>query len=149
MGNKQKFVIGLTLVIAILCFPAVVYAHGAFIEYTSSVEIEIVATYDTGEPMSDAQVVVYAPDDPANPWLTGVCDEEGRFTFTPDSSKTGTWDVQVRKSGHGDTAHIPVGDGGGTTGETGGYTVLQIVLMSVCVIWGFIGTALYFSRRKA
>ena len=26
---------------------------------------------------------------------------------------------------------------------------LQIVLMSASVIWGFVGTALFFSRRKA
>jgi len=149
MGNKWKSIICLTFLLIILVVPTKAYAHGVTIEYTSSVEIEIVAAYDNGEPMSGAQVVVYAPDDPSTPWLTGVCDDEGRFTFTPDSSKTGTWDVQVRLAGHGGIVHIPVGEGTVASGGSGGYSVLQIVLMAGCVIWGVVGTALYFSRRRA
>jgi len=124
------------------------YAHGVRIEYTSSIVVEIVAKYDSGEPMSGAQVVVYAPDAPSTPWLTGVCDDEGRFTFVPDTTKLGTWDVQVRQAGHGDIVHIPVGEDTVASGDTG-YSVLQIVLMAVCVVWGIAGTALYFSRRRA
>jgi len=111
--------------------------------------IEIVAKYDNGEPMDGAQVVVYAPDDASTPWLTGSCDDEGRFTFMPDSSKPGTWDVQVRKAGHGDIVHISVGEDTVVSGGTSSYSVLQIVLMVACVIWGGVGTALYFSRRRA
>jgi nickel transport protein len=91
---------------------------------------------------------VYAPDDPSTPWLTGVCDDEGRFSFVPDTSKPGMWDVQVRQAGHGDIVHIPVGEDAAVSGSTGGYTTLQIVLMALCVVWGSVGTALYFSRRK-
>ena len=150
MCIKRKLITGLIFTFALcLVLPMQVYAHGAGIEYTSSTEIEIVAKYDTGEPMGGAQVVVYAPDDPSTPWLTGVCDDEGRFTFVPDSTKTGTWDVQVRRAGHGDMVHIPVGGGAIATASCGGYSVLQIVLMAVCVVWGIAGTALYFSRRKA
>ena len=100
--------------------------------------------------MAGGQVTVYAPDDPSTPWLTGTCDEEGRFIFTPDLSKSGTWDVQVRQSGHGDIVHIPIEEGGqlATSGSTG-YTPLQIVLMGVSVAWGLVGTALFFSRRGA
>jgi len=134
--------------LALLMFPAGAHAHGARIEYTSSAVIEIIAMYDSGEPMGGAQVVVYAPDDPSTPWLTGTCDKEGRFTFSPDSSKPGTWDVQVRQAGHGDMVHISVGDGMAGSSGAGGYSVAQIVLMSVCVIWGITGTALYLSRRR-
>ena len=123
-------------------------AHGAKIEYTIGVAVEIRATYDTGEPMAGGQVTVYSPDDPSTPWLTCVCDEEGRFIFTLDTYKPGTWDVQVRQSGHGDMVHIPIGEGMAVMGGTG-YTPLQIVLMGVCVVWGFVGTALFFSRRRA
>jgi len=125
------------------------YAHGAKIEYTVDMMIEIVARYDSGEPMSGAQVVVYGPDDPSTPWLTGMCDDEGRYSFKPDTSLTGTYDIQVRQAGHGDIVHIPVGDGVTLTGSSGGYSGGQIALMSVCVIWGFIGTGLYFLRKKA
>lgn len=149
MDSKWKVIICLAFLLIILGLPMHVYAHGVKIEYTSSMAIEIVAKYDSGEPMSGAQVVVYAPDDPSTPWLTGVCDDEGRFTFTPDSSKPGTWDVQVRQAGHGDIVHIPVGEDMVVSGGTGGYSVIQIVLMAACVIWGGVGMALYFSRRRA
>ena len=98
--------------------------------------------------MAGAQVVVYAPDAPSTPWLTGVCDNEGRFSFTPDSSRSGIWDVQVRLAGHGGMVHIPVGEDAATSGSIGGYSYLQIALMAVCVIWGSIGTALYFRPRR-
>jgi len=123
------------------------YAHGAKIEYTLNMTVEIQATYDNGDPMDEAQVTVYAPDDPSTPWLTGTCDKEGRFTFTPDTSMPGTWDVQVRKAGHGDMVHIPVGEQGATSGSTG-YTPLQYLLMGATTVWGFVGTALFFSRPK-
>jgi len=148
MDMKWKLIIPFILLL-VLCLPATAYAHGAKIDYTVNMAIDIVASYDNGDPMGGAQVVVYAPDDPSNPWLTGICDDEGRFSFTPDISKPGTWTIQVRQSGHGDIVHIPIGEATAATGSTGGYTVLQIILMAVCGIWGFIGTALYFSRRRA
>jgi nickel transport protein len=125
------------------------YAHGVEIAYTVNTTVNIVATYDNGESMAGAQFTVYAPDDPANPWLSGLCDDQGRFSFTPDNSAPGTWDVQVRKAGHGDIVHIPVGSNIEKQETTGGYTVNQIVLMSLCVVWGFIGTALYIKRRRS
>ena len=148
VNMKWKFIIPLILLL-IPGIPTTTYAHGARIEYTVNMTIDIVASYDNGDPMGGAQVVVYAPDDPSSPWLTGVCDDEGRFSFTPDVSKPGTWDIQVRQSGHGDIVHIPIGGDMVVTDGTGGYTVLQIVLMSICGVWGCVGTALYFSRRKA
>ena len=149
MGIKWKLITGIVLTLSLsLWLPAQVYAHGAKIEYTIGMTVEIVAAYDSGEPMAGAQVTVYAPDDPTTPWLTGVCDDEGRFSFTPDTTKPGTWDIQVRQAGHGDIVHIPIGGGSADNGG-GSNTPLQILLMAVCVIWGCIGTALYFSRRKA
>ena len=154
MNMKWRFITSL-LFLPILGLPIVLglpikaYAHGVIIEYTVDVAIEVVAMYDNGEPMAGAQVVVYAPDDPSTPWMTGVCDDKGRFTFVPDASKPGTWDIQVRQAGHGGMVHISIGEGMLATTETGGFGVLQIVLMSACVIWGFVGTALYFSRRRA
>jgi len=142
-----KLLIALFTLLLALGMTATASAHGAKIAYQISMAVEIRAAYDTGEPMAGGQVTVYAPNDPSTPWLTGICDEDGRFTFTPDSSQPGTWDVQVRQSGHGDMIHIPIGEGMAVAGGTG-YTPLQIVLMAACVVWGFVGTALFFSRRK-
>jgi nickel transport protein len=149
LGAKCKCMLVLFFLLTILGLPMKAYAHGVEIQYESSVSIEIVATYDNGEPMAGAQVMIYAPDAPSSPWMIGACDDEGRFTFTPDLSKPGTWDVQIRKAGHGDIVHIPVGEEVAATGGTGGYSEPQIVLMSVCVVWGIAGTALYVKRRRA
>ena len=149
MCMKWKLLTYLAFAFLCLVLPVQAYAHGARIDYTVDMEIDIIATYDSGQPMAGAQIVVYAPDDLSTPWLTGVCDEEGRFSFTPDSSRIGTWDVQVRQAGHGDIIHIPVGEGTTASGSSDGYSVGQIALMSVCGIWGIAGTALYVLRRRA
>jgi len=144
MGTKLSAALCSLLLFGAIIMPVTAYAHGADIEYTVSTEVEIVATYDTGAPMDGGQVTIYAPDDAANPWQTGLCDASGKYSFTPDPDIPGTWDVQVRLAGHGDIVHIDVAGG---TSSGGGYTALQIVLMAVCVGWGFVGTGLYFRRR--
>ena len=123
-------------------------AHGAKIDYSTTLGVAIVAVYDSGEPMAQAQVAVYAPNDPATIWLAGTTDDEGRFFFSADPALPGTWDVQVRQGGHGHIVHIPIEAGSVSSGSSG-FTPLQIVLMSACVIWGFAGTALYFSGRNS
>ena len=150
MNKKWKAIAAVIGVLVLsLVLPTEALAHGVNIEYTSDIEITIIAKYDSGTPMAGAQVMVYAPDEPSTPWLTGVCDDEGRFSFTPDTSQPGTWDVQVRLAGHGGMVHISVGEGtAATSGGIGGYSYLQIALMAACVIWGSIGTALYFRRRR-
>lgn len=144
---KWKLILPIVILLALITTTTAL-AHGVKIEYTISMTIEIIAMYDSGDPMADAQVTVYAPNDLANPWLTGTTDKTGRFTFTPDPEIPGTWDVQVRHAGHGDIVHIPIREGTAITGSTG-FSPMQIILMGACVIWGFVGTALYFSRRKA
>lgn len=138
----------LILSIFILGVPAVVFAHGVKMAYQIRNTVEITAAFDTGEPFSGGQVTIYAPDNPSTPWLTGKCDEKGRFTFTPDTSKPGTWDVKVRHAGHGGMIHISVDENMTAAGKIG-YTPMQIVLMAACVVWGFVGTTLFLSRRKS
>ena len=111
MRMKWKLIACLIFVFILgLVLPIKAYAHGAKIEYTVDIAIEIVATYDNGEPMAGAQVTVYAPDDPSTPWLTGVCNDEGRFSFIPvfvkkqwfqANQSTGFFkeDVTLQKSG--------------------------------------------------
>jgi len=147
-GKWRAIILTIGVLALSLASPVTASAHGVNLEYTSDVTIEIIARYDSGTPMSGAQVAVYTPEDPTTPWLTGVCDEEGRFTFVPDTSIPGTWDVQVRLAGHGGIIHIPVGGSDVGASGVGGFTHLQIGLMSACVVWGTIGTALYFSRRR-
>lgn len=146
MRTRHTLLLAL-LLLALVTLAGGVSAHGARISYTVDLTVNLVAAFDSGEPMANAQVTVYSPVDPATPWLTGETDAEGRFSFVPDAVPPGTWDVQVRAAGHGDIVHIPLGAGAAASGTTG-YTGSQIILMAGCVVWGCVGTALYFSRGR-
>ncbi len=135
------------LILLLLPFKAA--AHGVQISSTMVNGIEITALYDSGQPMAGGQVNVYAPDDPLEPWLTGTCDEQGKFFFIPDYSKPGLWEVQVRLAGHGDLVRIEItGSEEAVVTGTTGLSSLQKAVMALTVIWGAVGTALFFSRRR-
>lgn len=197
---KKYFALGL---LALLCaLPAA--AHGVRINHSidpTSGAITVTAAFDTGEVLDDAAVVIFAPDDLINPWASDTLDAQGSYTFTPDYSIEGFWDVQVRKAGHGGLINIEIsaamqpdpdaaaanaaaprvdvsddgeivinGDAtvrvngdvvisatGSITGEVAqanaaastGFTPAQIIIMSLSVTWGFVGTALYYLGRGA
>ena len=140
-----------------------VLAHGARIDYQQSSAIVIRATYDDGTPMAEAQAVIYAPNDPTNPWLKGTTNESGEFSFVPDPDLSGNWDVKVRQAGHGDIVSIPLDSGAiaaedstiamsskasmANVAKSSGYSTGQKLLMAIAGIWGFIGTALFFARK--
>lgn len=132
-------------------------AHGAHITYRPATAIEIEAVYDSGEPMQAAQVQVYSPENPSEPWLQGTTDDQGKFVFTPDPALVGNWEVMVRQAGHGDVATIPVGGGDeaeaaetevATAAAPTELSPVQKGITMGSVIWGFVGTALFFSRGK-
>ncbi len=146
----KRFVFFSCILLIALVLPAgPLLAHGVALEYSGLSAIQIAARYDNGEPMADAQVAVFAPGNPAEPWLTGTTDSEGRFLFVPDPGIPGLWEVQVRLAGHGGLLRIEVEDGQFTASETAGFTNAQKALMVGSVIWGLIGTALFFSRRRS
>lgn len=158
-------------IFATLSLPTKILAHGTKISYENTEAIVIKATYNTGEPMEKAQISVYTPDNSSQPWLTGTTDSKGLFLFQPDSTKSGNWEVKVRHLGHGGVVEVPV-----TTAQPKEtqqtqqtpspnsstpeqvvkipesdsleYTTLQRGLMIASVIWGCVGTALFFSNRK-
>ncbi len=143
---------GLSVGVPGLLQPFRANAHGVEMEYQATQAIQITANFDTGEPMVEAQVAVFSPENPSAPWMTGTTNEQGRFVFVPDDAVTGNWEVQVRQAGHGDIISIPVADGGVTQESSltgGGLSMVQKAVMAGAVIWGFVGTALYFSPRKS
>ena len=146
--------------------PGVAHAHGADVGYQEVADaIQVTAAFDTGAPMSGAQVVVYPPGSSEEPWTTGTTDRRGRFLFMPGSAGTGSWTIEVSQAGHGATLDIPVADLAAepvapdpveptgaqpqATADDLGFSPLQIGLMAALGIWGAVGTALYFSRKKA
>jgi nickel transport protein len=151
----RRTVLPLLSLLCIVGWQSRTSAHGITIEYQPTQSYQINAAYDTGEPMVEAQVAVFSPDDPTTPWLTGTTDAEGRFVFSPPAA--GNWEVQVRQAGHGDILVIPVEETAAAetpaasrsiAAATDNYSPLQKSLMIGAVIWGCVGTALFFSRGK-
>ncbi len=128
--------------------PMAALAHGAHIQARTATAMEIQASYDTGEPMAEATVQVYAPDDPQTPVYTGLTDADGKFVFVPTAP--GNWEVSVRQAGHGDIAVVPVESEGAiasTFTNDAGLSLLQRGIVAGAITWGCVGTALYFGRR--
>lgn len=155
-------------------FSEPIWAHGSKITYTQTSAIAIQASFEDGTPMKNAQAVVYSPQDPTNPWLTGMTDEKGQFNFVPDPRLSGNWDVKIRQSGHGDIISIPMVEGRiasglaeqsnigansatkeppditatGAVSSNNEFTPWQKLMMTITSVWGFIGTAFFFSRNQ-
>ncbi len=149
-------------------------AHGVKIESQKVESIALQANYESGEPMAEAQVLVYSPDNPSQPWLTGNTDDKGKFMFTPDGDRPGNWEVVVRQAGHGSMVTVPVeaknevktivkdgldaeqnADVMGSQKpvamasiQRDGLSQTQQWISMAAVIWGFVGTALFFSKTK-
>lgn len=164
MRLRLKFAWLLALTLTSGAAPAL--AHGVTVEHHQVSNVELEARFDNDEPMANAQVLVYAPGNPTDVWQQGTTDDQGRFSFTPDSSQPGTWEVMVRQAGHGVLTTILVADSTSgsepaatpaTEAEAGANSLISsdVALSPVqrgitigSVIWGFIGTALFFARGK-
>ncbi|MGB3311220.1 MAG: carboxypeptidase-like regulatory domain-containing protein [Nodosilinea sp.] len=164
MRLRLKFAGLLALALASGTSP--VLAHGVTVEHRRVSAVELEAQFETGEPMANAQVLVYAPGNPTEVWQEGTTDDQGRFSFTPDTSQPGSWEVMVRQAGHGVLTTIPIsastaGGEPAATPETEAQTAsnslispstslspVQRGITIGSVIWGFIGTALFFARGK-
>lgn len=113
--------------------------------------------------MASAQVVVYSPNNPNEPWTTGQTNEQGEFEFSPDMN--GNWDVVVRQAGHGTTVSVPVvslaqtasaGASPASASPTAAIvssseplsSPLQRWVSAGAAFWGLVGTVLFFSRGK-
>lgn len=143
-------------------------AHGVQLTHQTLEAVEVQALYDNGEPMSNAQVTIYAPNDPQTPWKQGTADENGRFLFTPDTSLGANWAVRVRQAGHGSIMNVAIASetpaeaavaprGGNDIPERApssqtlsarspSVNPLPTGLAIASGVWGFVGTALFFSR---
>ena len=163
--------IGLGALATLLCLTisSRAIAHGVHVTNQAISAIQVQAVYDTGEPMDKAQVTVYAPDNPQEPWMQGLSDDRGQFLFVPDFNETGTWTVKIRKAGHGSVITIPIGESQtsgvstndstpihqsipiaqGTVSGNHALNALQKIVMMVSVFWGCTGTALFFSRSRS
>ncbi len=140
---------GLLLSASVLFASFPVLGHGARVVWeVQGDSVHISAAFDDGLPMDGAQVTVFSAAEPSAPYISGMTDENGEFAFLPDIEQSLSWDVQVRKAGHGDMVHFSLAEESEDFIEQRGLTTLQIILMSACVVWGFIGTALFFASKR-
>ena len=81
--NNLKLLFGCALAfLMVILMSSISEAHGTDIKLTiNENRVEIHALFDTGEPMSNAQITVYAADNPQEAWLSGEADADGRYSF--------------------------------------------------------------------
>lgn len=124
-------------------------AHGTEYELLDGGVVGVRATFDTGQPMANAPVLIFAPGE-NRAQLTTTTDGRGVVCFAPD--RAGLWVLQVRaEGGHGLRVNLQVGESmltAPTTKDAGGLSTWQKLVMAVCVIWGFAATALLFRGRR-
>ena len=160
---------GLTAIAVGMGFLAIapaLQAHGIDVTYSSTAAIQVQANFESGEPMGNAQVTVFAPTDSYTPWATGTTNAAGNFVFVPDPTQSGSWNVQVHLAGHGESLFIPVEANNDvsspSTAEAGvviappsraisarQLPIGQKLAVGALFAWGCVGTALYFKRESA
>ena len=112
---QNKFLM-LAAVLGIAALPTKAMAHQVQTNYflndqPTGDRLELQTTFSNGEPLKGAKVTVYAPDQPYRARATGVTDSQGRFTFAPDESVSGDWEVNIERAGHQDILTVPVHEG--------------------------------------
>lgn len=108
----KKLIFTLPLLLGVLGMQSKSIAHTMFTNYLLNDELEFQSTYSTDEVAANAEVYVYAPNNFDEPWLEARTDEEGRFSFLPDTSIPGDWEVQIIDEGHGEVLIVPVTEDG-------------------------------------
>ena len=137
--------------IACLSWTAIASAHGsAHLRYRQESTIQIEALHDNGKPMINATVKVYDPANHREPLIVGNTDSQGQFRFIPQARQTGSWTVTVSQLGHSHNINIPIQQNLAlaTAQTASNYSPFQKLTMAVVGIWGFLGTALYFTRNS-
>jgi nickel transport protein len=126
-----------------------VFGHGTEYVVLSGGVVGVQASFDTGVPMADADVLIFAPNE-ITAAIKSRTDTRGIVCFAPD--KAGAWVIQVRaEGGHGMRINLEVDQDSIVSvsdSEHSSLSILQKLFLAVCVCWGFIGTGLYFYGRK-
>ncbi len=122
------------------------WAHGLEYEVSTREAFAVRLFYSDGEMMSYAPYKIFLPDG-ESVFQNGLTDKNGMVIFSPDSP--GEWRVQANDDlGHGARVTVNVGGDMKRPGvAAGSLSALQKVLMALCVVWGAIGTALFYRRR--
>lgn len=109
MPTIIRFAVVLGAVLA-LAQPGLAAAHGAghtVVDRVAGNALAVEFALPGGEPLADAQVLVFAPGADAKAWLQSRTDRLGRVAFLPD--RPGTWRLELADDrGHAATAAVEV-----------------------------------------
>jgi len=127
-----------------------VFAHGVVHEVNRENTVVIKVGYDDGEPMSYAEVKIYSPDNSKVEYQNGRTDKNGCFSFLPP--RTGEWKIVINDGmGHGVVTRVPVKEikeGLEIESSNHGLSLGQKLLIAISIVWGLVGTALYFKKKN-
>ena len=143
----NRIILTISIVFA-LFVPGSLYPHGVDILVIgggSGVE----AKYDSGDPISHADVTIYSPGNEEEPSQTGVTDRNGRFLFYPDMD--GVWKVVVNDwTGHGGTKLITIKDSAIVQGPEVEMPIGRKtkILAGISVIFGLTGILFFVLARR-
>jgi nickel transport protein len=142
----MKILILLSMVL-ITCMPAA-SAHRVYVQ-ESITQIEVKAWYGGGDPMTDADIVIYAIKDGAEElYIEDKTDSDGLYYFAPKLGVS-EYRVEVSATGHKEEKTFTL------TGDTVGDTTDAELPLAARIIAGFgyifgiAGLVLYFSSRKS
>lgn len=110
----RSLLLVLALGLALVGFPSQAWAHQVETNYTLGSQLQFQSHFSTGEPFAGARVTIYAPNQPDKPWRTLTTDSQGQFSFLPDRTIPGNWEVRIEdeNKGHADYWTVPVDDKG-------------------------------------
>jgi nickel transport protein len=144
---RSAILIAFVLICLVSAAPA--SAHGAGYKVLDGGMVGVRATFDSGEPVANAPVLIFAPGE-TRAELTATTDRRGVICFAPD--RAGVWVLQIRaEGGHGLRINLAVDESmlaAAPPGGIGSFTTWQKLVMALCVVWGFTATALLFRRRR-
>jgi nickel transport protein len=127
--------------------PSLLFSHGINADIITTGVIGVKFSYDGLSPMKNAIVKIYSPDNYDAPSLTSRSNEQGIVFFLPD--KKGEWIIMAKDDGgHTTRVNIPVTENMIAKSSGSSLSYLQKIIIAVCVIWGLIGTGLFFSIKR-
>ncbi len=133
------------------CFlAAAVHAHDLdlSVEYAQPAVV-VHALYGGAEPVTDADVSIFSPENPDSPYQTGITDIAGLFAFVP--SGAGQWRVVIDDGfGHRAEQEIAVDWSAASSdaAPSGARSTADKAVLGVSIIFGLTGLLLWSQSRR-
>lgn len=146
--KRSVFIIGFLLYLFYIPqIDNILLAHGLLYDLKMGKTLIIKVGYDGGEPMSYSEIKIYSPDGDKLEYQNGFTDANGNFAFIPN--RAGKWKIVISDGmGHVFSKDLMVNEGIKIEAITQGLGPWQKLIIAISIVWGLIGTALYFKRVK-